>query len=116
MQKLEILVNGSRSMPWRQLSMRRMPTIKASASLPSSRTDPAPVVRRGHPGFFRRRIISRANVKATRKDVLAKFMAVTSAERKNCLKNKEGQETIEMVGNVEIPQEAFMAVLSLEEE
>ena len=67
--------------------------------------------------FINNKAVARSTLKAMRKDVLSKCYGGDVSRKKKLLeKQKEGKKRMKMVGSVDVPQEAFLAVLSVDEE
>ena len=115
--KLDILINGERVdalsvMVHRAVAQYRGREVVAE----DARADPAPDVRRRDPGGDRRAHHRARDVKAMRKNVLAKcYGGDITRKRKLLEKQKAGKKRMKPVGSVEIPQEAFLAILQVGE-
>ena len=116
--KLEILVNGDPVDAFARSCTATRPSAGAGRSSRScAEIDPAADVRVAIQAAIGSQIIARETVKAMRKNVIAKcYGGDITRKRKLLDKQKEGKKRMKQFGAVEIPQEAFLAVLELDSE
>jgi len=111
--KVDILVNGDKVDALSQLVHREKSRMRAMHYCERlADTIPRQNFKIAIQGAIGGNIIARATINAYRKDVIAKcYGGDISRKRKLLEKQKEGKKRMKMVGSVEIPQEAFLAVL-----
>ena len=116
--KMDILLNGDKSMPLASSFTRNLPTSveklivdKLKKIIPRQQFE-VPIQ-----AAIGQKIVARTDIKALRKNVLAKcYGGDVSRKRKLLEKQKAGKKRMKAIGSVEVPQEAFLSVLSMDED
>lgn len=115
--KVDILVNGSQVDALSYISPREKAAIKGRALIQRlSKLIPKHLFKIPLQAVIGSQVIARADIYPLRKDVLAKcYGGDITRKRKLLEKQKEGKKKMKMIGSVEVPQEAFLSLMKIEE-
>ena len=115
--RLDMLLNGQKVDALSAVVPQRQGLLLGASACGKAQEDRAATAVRGdHPGGDRVQVVSRETVRALRKDVTAKcYGGDISRKRKLLEKQKEGKKRMKAVGSVEIPQDAFHAILKVDD-